>query len=113
MLKQMRLTRREKKGDVQHLLARSFSRRQFSTSSPSPPRDIQIAVPPRLHEEPSIPEEREREEEEAQRDEVGAVLIEELTMEPRVAGSRPQQVVDEAAVEMEGPGQSGGEKCGV
>lgn len=53
MLKQMRMTERQKKGDVQHLLARSFSTRQMSTTLPpsSPPGEISIPVPrlPRVH----------------------------------------------------------------
>lgn len=44
MLRNMRLTERQKKGDVQHLLSRSFSQRGFSGLQ-SPPADISIPVP--------------------------------------------------------------------
>ena len=56
LLKKMRMTERQKKGDVQHLLARSFSTRQMSTPQnnlvpSSPPGEISIPVPqfPRVH----------------------------------------------------------------
>ena len=44
MLKQMRLTQRERRGEVQHILSRSFSRRRM-LSTESPPREISIPVP--------------------------------------------------------------------
>ncbi len=48
-LKQMKLTDRQKRGDVQHLLSRSFSRKSIPTFTPlspsSPPADISIQVP--------------------------------------------------------------------
>jgi len=44
MLKQMRLTQRERRGEVQHILSRSFSRRRMGSAG-SPPRDISIPVP--------------------------------------------------------------------
>ena len=44
MLQQMRLTARQKKGEVQHLLARSFSRKNIN-SPLSPPAEISFAVP--------------------------------------------------------------------
>ena len=44
MLRNMRLSERQKKGDVQHLLSRSFSQRGFSNLQ-SPPADISISVP--------------------------------------------------------------------
>ena len=44
MLKKMRLSERQKKGDVQHLLSRSFSHRGFGGYL-SPPADVSIAVP--------------------------------------------------------------------
>ena len=57
LLQKMRMTERQKRGDVQHLLARSFSTRQMSTpqghfATPlSPPGEISIPVPqlPRVH----------------------------------------------------------------
>ena len=50
MLKKMRMTERQKKGDIQHLLARSFSTRQMSIPAQpltpsSPPGEISIPVP--------------------------------------------------------------------
>ena len=51
LLQRMRMTERQKRGDVQHLLARSFSTKQSSVSHdhlappPSPPREISIPVP--------------------------------------------------------------------
>ena len=86
MIKQMRLTKRQKRGEVQHLIARSFSRRNFDLTTPSsPPGEISIQVPvlnnthsnpkPRS---PSPPGEREA---------VDAVSIGDLSLEPRVAGT--------------------------
>jgi potassium/chloride transporter 4/5/6 len=53
LLKKMRMTERQKKGDVQHLLARSFSTRQMPVplTPSSPPGEISIPVPqlPRVH----------------------------------------------------------------
>ena len=54
MLKKMRMSEKQKRGDVQHLLARSFSTRQMSVTSPTasdPPGEISIPVPqlPRIH----------------------------------------------------------------
>ena len=53
LLQKMRLTEKQKRGDVQHLLARSFSTRQMSVVRPSsdPPGEISIPVPqlPRIH----------------------------------------------------------------
>ena len=45
MLKQMKLTERQKKGDVQHLLSRSFSRKSLSATTPVSPVDISFSVP--------------------------------------------------------------------
>lgn len=58
MLNKLRLTKRQKKGDVQHILSRSFSRKQssFDVGTPvSPPYDITIPVPqfPRIQTPPS------------------------------------------------------------
>lgn len=48
-LKQMKMTDRQKRGDVQHLLSRSFSRKSIPNFTPlnptSPPADITIEVP--------------------------------------------------------------------
>ena len=64
MLQKMRMSEKQKKGDVQHLLARSFSTtRQISIqqSNPlaplSPPGEISIQVPqfPRIHMDPPPP----------------------------------------------------------
>ena len=56
MLSKLRLSKRQKKGDVQHLLARSFSRRGFSAvDAPlSPPGEFSIPVPqfPRIQTPP-------------------------------------------------------------
>ena len=84
MLRNMRLSERQKRGDVQHLLSRSFSQRGFGGLS-SPPADISIPVPqfpsPRtIHEEdaPASPSSLK---------EKDSVSISELSIEPRVAGS--------------------------
>lgn len=84
MLRNMRLTERQKRGDVQHLLSRSFSQRGFSGLL-SPPADISIPVPqfpipPIINEEvvPTSPKQGADEE---------MVSIGELSIEPRVAGS--------------------------
>ena len=50
MLQRMRMTEKQKRGDVQHLLARSFSSRQMSIPAipptpSSPPGEISIPVP--------------------------------------------------------------------
>ena len=63
MLRNMRLSERQKKGDVQHLLSRSFSQRGFSNLQ-SPPADISIPVPqfpipPIIHEEKPKDDEKE------------------------------------------------------
>lgn len=53
MLQKMRMTEKQKRGDVQHLLARSFSTRQMSipAAPSSPAGEISIPVPqlPRVH----------------------------------------------------------------
>lgn len=64
MLKKMRMTERQKKGDIQHLLARSFSTKQMSIPAQSvapnsPPGEISIPVPqlPRVNvENPPTPQ---------------------------------------------------------
>lgn len=61
MLKKMRMSKKEKQGDIQHLLARSFSSRQMSVDQskpliPSPPPgEISIQVPqfPRIYIDPA------------------------------------------------------------
>ena len=63
MLRNMRLSERQKKGDVQHLLSRSFSQRGFSNLQ-SPPADISIPVPqfpipPTIHVEKTKDDEKE------------------------------------------------------
>lgn len=78
MLRKMRLSERQKRGDIQHILSRSFSQRGFSVPL-SPPADIsipvpQFPVPPTVTEEP-IPADKD------------TVSIGELSIEPRVAGS--------------------------
>lgn len=63
MLKNMRMSKKQRKGDVQHLLARSFSTRQMSMQQTnpltpmSPPGEISIPVPqfPRIHTDPQPP----------------------------------------------------------
>lgn len=63
LLQKMRMSEKQKKGDVQHLLARSFSTRQVSIQQTnpltplSPPGEISIEVPqfPRIHMDPQPP----------------------------------------------------------
>ena len=80
LLRQMRLSRKERQGEVQHILARSFSRRQNLVPQPesSPPRDILIQVPQIPPPKPldSVPEQLEDDD----------VSIGELSAEPRVVG---------------------------
>lgn len=76
MLKQMRLTTRQKKGDVQHLLARSFSRRDTLLNSPS--QELSFPVP-QFQRSPS-PTQTDDEKKTDQ------VSIDELSIEPRVIG---------------------------
>ena len=56
MLQKMRMTDKQKKGDIQHLLAKSFSTRQISIplTPTSPPGEISIPVPqlPHVHIDP-------------------------------------------------------------
>lgn len=102
MLKQMRLTRKERRGEVQHIIARSFSRRQLSipreSSVPresSPPKDIQIPVPKitltQSHSQSQTQTQTGHSHSRASepRDEVDLFSIGELSTEPRVAGMSP------------------------
>lgn len=84
MLKQMRLTRRERRGEVQQLISRSFSRRHMSADSP--PREISVPVPQaqsleqRSHSSPGV---------QAVLDVTklsDTVSVGDLSVEPRVAG---------------------------
>jgi len=84
MLKQMRLTRRERRGEVQQLISRSFSRRHMSADSP--PREISVPVPQaqsleqRSHSSPGV---------QAVSDVTklsDTVSVGDLSVEPRVAG---------------------------
>ncbi len=76
MIKQMRLTNRQKKGDVQHLLARSFSRREIITVPSSPPQDLTFAVPQFKYS--LSPGENEKK--------ADQVSLDELSIEPRMIG---------------------------
>ena len=79
MLKHMRLTNRQKKGDVQHMLARSFSRKAIPvpTTPLSPPGEISIPVPQfPVAQSPFY-----------QQTSIDGVSVGELSIEPRVAGS--------------------------
>lgn len=86
MLKNMRLSERQKKGDVQHLLSRSFSQRGFSGYL-SPPADVSIPVPafpiPTAINEEEDPSAEHSSNDPASKD---TVSISELSVEPRVAG---------------------------
>lgn len=87
LLKQMKMTDRQKKGDIQHLLSRSFSRKSIPTFTPlSPTGGISIPVPQLAttpirggasKRSPSLPPMAEAEE---------TVSIGELSVEPRVLG---------------------------
>ena len=77
MLKQMRLTNRQKKGDIQHLLARSFSRKAISMDTVSPTKDISFSVP-QLYHSPTQPAQEETK--------MDQVSIGELSIEPRLIG---------------------------
>ena len=82
MLKQMRLTNRQKKGDVQHLLARSFSRKVMTVEPTSPSQEVSIAVP-QIYRSPTPPMHNPSNEEREKQDNVS---IGELSTEPRIIG---------------------------
>lgn len=84
MLKKMRLTNRQKKGDVQHMLSRSFSRKAIPTTPLSPPGEIFIPVPQFSPAESSSPIKQQSSPSKSQDD---AISVGELSIEPRVAGS--------------------------
>lgn len=98
LLKQMKMTDRQKKGDVQHLLSRSFSRKSIPTllMPSSPPAEISFAVPQLPTQAtpvrggaslstPPPPTIAEADE---------TVSIGELSVEPRVLGSRQERGVE-------------------
>ena len=87
MLRNMRLSERQKKGDVQHLLSRSFSQRGFSGYL-SPPPNVSIPVP-QFPVPPTITEEEISSPKHFLKGAVekDAVSIGELSVEPRVAGA--------------------------
>ena len=90
LLKQMKLTERQKKGDVQHLLSRSFSRKSIPTFAPlSPPGEVTLAVP----QFPQVPPIRVGEavntsQPIAEVEEEDVVSIDELSVEPRIPGGQ-------------------------
>ena len=105
MLKQMRLTNRQKRGDVQHLLARSFSRKGIAPLSP--PGDVSIPVPQLFR--PATPPPPDRP---VKGDALDSVSIGELSIEPRVIGpsdkdlanlTSPQSQTTNVSVSLEDP----------
>ena len=104
MLKQMRLTKRQKRGEVQHLIARSFSRRAIDHLLPpsSPPGEISIPVPilhpthtdtkPRSPSPSPNPDKKEG---------VDTISIGDLSLEPRAAGAAVVSI-EEDAEQLEG-----------
>lgn len=99
MLKQMRLTKRQKRGEVQHLIARSFSRRAIDHLLPpsSPPGEISIPVPilhpthtdtkPRSPSPSPNPDQKEG---------VDTISIGDLSLEPRAAGAAVVSIEEDA-----------------
>ena len=88
MLKQMRLTKRQKRGEVQHLIARSFSKRVIDLPPSSPPGEISIPVPI-LH--PSHSDSKARSPSPSpnpgQKVGVDVISIGDLSLEPRAVGT--------------------------
>ena len=82
MLKQMRLTNRQKKGDVQHLLARSFSRKVMTVEPTSPSQEVSIPVP-QIYRSPTPPMPNSSSKEKEKLDNIS---IGELSTEPRIIG---------------------------
>lgn len=84
LLRQMKLSERQKKGDVQHLLSRSFSRKSIPAISPmSPPGEITLTVPQFPMMQTQAPPIRVGTQPIAEED---AVSIGELSVEPRLPG---------------------------
>ena len=120
MLQRMRMTERQKRGDVQHLLARSFSTKQTVSHDhlappPSPPREIFIPVPQLPRVQVSLPPSHSIS---TTVEEVDSVSIGDLSVEPRVAGGNAIPLVPiteelgiETGEEMEG-GRKGGREGG-
>ena len=81
MLKQMRLSNRQKKGDVQHLLARSFSRKGIPVEPTSPNKEVSIAVPQVFRSPTPPPPQKEKE-----KSQLDNISIGELSIEPHVIG---------------------------
>ena len=107
MLKQMRLTDRQKRGDVQHLLARSFSRKGFTNTALSPSGDVSIPVPQIFRQATLPPQEAP-----VDGDALDSVSIGELSIEPRVIGpsdsnlasvTSPQSQTTSVSVTLEDP----------
>ena len=106
LLKQLNMTDRQKKGDVQHLLSRSFSRKVMPEAPLSPPASISIPVPPlntllqqagggasgTTGSPPTLTTGGE-----------DIVSIEELSEEPRVLGSKGNQ--QEELIDLSSPSQ--------
>lgn len=82
MLRQMKMSDREKRGDVQHILSKSFSRKSFASIPLSSPAEVTIPVPtlsPNAQATPTRVTIREVSPE--------IQSIGELSVEPRVAGA--------------------------
>ena len=116
MLHQMKMTDRQKRGDVQHLLARSFSVKNLPSSplhSPTGgglPGEIFIPVPQLLRQSSSskgqgvsLPTLQEKAEEDI-------VSIGELSVEPGVAGVARQQDQDDGGEKLAGSFETNGHR---
>lgn len=93
LLRQMKLTERQKKGDVQHLLSRSFSRKSIPAITPlSPPGEVTLAVPQFSFGQPQVPSSTvggaNAPQPIVELVEVDTVSIEELSVEPRIPGGQ-------------------------
>ncbi len=92
MLEQMKLTTRQKRGDVQHLLGRSFSVSHALPSSPRSVQDISIPVPAAFSQSPlRQPGSSSKSDREAPINEE-TISVGELSVEPRVVGGESGNV---------------------
>lgn len=86
MLHQMKLTDRQKRGDVQHLLARNFSRRNMSI--PHDEGDITIPVPQFPPTQQTSPSQEDLRKRKSVSPPEKTLSIGELSVEPRVLGGQ-------------------------
>lgn len=96
LLRQMKLTERSRRGTMQNLLARSFSRKEIPIFTPLSPTDISIAVPQFPQATPTVSQATPTKQAVTEGD---ALSIGELSVEPRLLGvaeneTRGQQLID-------------------